>query len=128
VATETRRVKIPQNYETIAWKWMRYSAILLIPLVWIHIILQDVIIGVHDINANYVAMRWGLLFWQVYDILLLGFAFANGMNGLRQVLRDYIKSDQAMRVLSTLLLIVWAALTFIGAYAIIMATNSVLAR
>jgi succinate dehydrogenase / fumarate reductase membrane anchor subunit len=128
MATETRRVKIPQNYETIAWKWMRYSAILLIPLVWIHIILQDVIIGVHDINANYVAMRWGLLFWQVYDILLLGFAFAHGMNGLRQVLRDYIKSDQAMRVLSTLLLIVWAALTFIGAYAIIMATNSVLAR
>ena len=128
MATETRRVKIPQNYATIAWKWMRYSAILLIPLVWIHIILQDVIIGVHDINANYVAMRWGLLFWQVYDILLLGFAFAHGMNGLRQVLRDYIKSDQAMRVLSTLLLIVWAALTFIGAYAIIMATNSVLAR
>lgn len=128
MATETRRVKIPQNYETVAWKWMRYSAILLIPLVWIHIILQDVIIGVHDINANYVAMRWGVLFWQGYDILLLGFAFAHGMNGLRQVLRDYIKSDQAMRVLSILLLIIWAVLTFIGAYAIIMATNSVLAR
>lgn len=126
MAANTRRVEVPQNYDTIAWKWMRYSAILLIPLVWVHIILQDVIVGVHDINADYVSMRWGLLFWQVYDILLLGFAFAHGMNGLRQVLRDYIKSAQAMRIVSIGLLIFWGVLTFIGAVAIILATRSVL--
>ena len=37
--TETiRRVKVKPNYDHIAWKWMRYSALLLIPLVWFHVI------------------------------------------------------------------------------------------
>lgn len=128
MATANRRVNIPRTYDTIAWKWMRYSAILLIPLVWFHLILQDVIVGVHDINAEYVALRWGIWFWQIYDILLLGFAFAHGMNGLRQVLRDHIPNDRVMRIVSIILLIVWAALTFIGAFAIIMASNSILAN
>lgn len=126
MASNTRRVEVPQNYDTVAWKWMRYSAILLVPLVWFHIILQDVIVGVHDIDANYVAMRWGLLVWQIYDILLLGFAFAHGVNGLRQVLRDYITSDRWMRIVSIGLLIFWGVLTFIGAVGIILATRSVL--
>ncbi len=123
----TREVKIPANYETTAWKWMRYSGILLIPLAWFHLILQDVVTGVDNINAAYVANRWAVGFWQVYDILLLGFAFAHGMNGLRQVLRDFVHSDQAMRVVNIVLIVVWAVLTFMGAYAVIMATNSILA-
>ena len=48
-AQTARRVKPPRNYEVTAWKWMRYSAIALIPLVWIHVLLQDVIVGVHKI-------------------------------------------------------------------------------
>jgi succinate dehydrogenase / fumarate reductase, membrane anchor subunit len=123
VAT-TRKVKIQQNYDTIAWKWMRYSGLLLIPLVWGHIILQDVVVGVHAIDADYVSARLSMTFWQVYDILLLGFAFAHGVNGLRQVLRDYVKSDRAMRIISISLLVGWAVLTFIGGYAIIKATES----
>ncbi len=123
----TRQVQVPANYETKAWKWMRYSGILLIPLAWFHLILQDVIVGVHKIDAAYVSNRWAVGFWQVYDILLLGFAFAHGMNGLRQVLRDFVHSDQAMRVVNIVLVVVWAVLTFMGAYAIIMATNSILA-
>lgn len=122
-----RKVDIPQNYETISWKWMRYSAILLIPLVWGHLILQDVIVGVHAINADYVALRWGTFFWRAYDILLLGFAFAHGVNGLRQVLNDYIHHTVAMRTVSLVLFVFWLALTVIGASAIIMATQSVLA-
>ncbi len=123
----TRQVQVPANFETKAWKWMRYSGILLIPLVWFHLVLQDVIVGVHDINAEYVALRWAKALWQGYDILLLGFAFAHGMNGLRQVLRDFVHKDQTMRAVNIVLFIVWAALTFMGAYAVIMATNSILA-
>jgi succinate dehydrogenase / fumarate reductase membrane anchor subunit len=106
---------------------MRYSGILMIPLVWGHIILQDVIVGVHAIDANYVAARWGALFWQVYDIALLGFAFAHGMNGLRNVLTDFIRSQSVMRALNVLLFLVWLTLTVIGAVAIMLATQSALA-
>ncbi len=115
----TRSVKVRQNYETIAWKWMRYSALLLIPLAWIHVALQDVIVGVHHIDLNYVAERWAFVGWRVYDVLLLGFAFAHGMNGFRQVLMDYLHTDTARQAVSWLLLIVWAAITAIGAIAII---------
>ncbi len=117
--TVQRQIRTPQTYESIAWKWMRYSAILLIPLVWIHVLLQDVLVGVHRIDINYVAMRWALLGWRVYDIFLLSFAFAHGMNGLRQVLDDYIHKDGIRRLVSWLLLILWAVITAIGGVAII---------
>jgi succinate dehydrogenase / fumarate reductase membrane anchor subunit len=119
VETIQRRIKTPQTYESIAWKWMRYSAILLIPLVWIHVLLQDVLVGVHRIDINFVAMRWAMLGWRVYDVFLLSFAFAHGMNGLRQVLDDYIHSDGLRRLVSWLLLLIWAAITAIGAVAIV---------
>jgi succinate dehydrogenase / fumarate reductase membrane anchor subunit len=126
MTTTTRRVKTTQTYEKVAFRWMRISAILLIPLVWIHIVLQDIIVGVHDINADYVAVRWGLLVWQVYDILLLGFAFAHGVNGLRQVINDFIHNQAVMRVINIALVIFWAALTIIGAVGIVFATRSIL--
>jgi succinate dehydrogenase / fumarate reductase membrane anchor subunit len=112
-------VKPRANYETIAWKWMRYSGVLLIPLVWIHVAIQDVIVGVHNIDINYVAMRWANIGWQIYDILLLAFTFAHGMNGLRQVSFDFFQSDKARRNLSWIIFVAWLVISFIGAMAII---------
>jgi succinate dehydrogenase / fumarate reductase, membrane anchor subunit len=114
-----RKVTLPRNYERIAWSWMRYSGVLLIPLVWIHTILQDVLIGVHAIDLDYVAMRWATLGWRLYDGALLGFAFAHGMNGLRQVLYEYFHSPKARRTISIVLLVVWFTITLIGAVALI---------
>jgi succinate dehydrogenase hydrophobic anchor subunit len=50
--------KISPNYDTKAWFFMRYSSLLLIPLVWIHVLWQDVITGVHNIDTEYVIRRW----------------------------------------------------------------------
>ncbi|HUF38480.1 MAG TPA: hypothetical protein VMN57_08155 [Anaerolineales bacterium] len=128
-----RRVRRPSNYETVAWKWMRYSAIALIPLVWIHVAIQDVIVGVHAIAETeggafiYVIDRWGDPLWITYDILLLAFTFAHGMNGLRQVAMDFIHGERAQRVVSWLIFIMWAVWSFIGAYAIIAAAAANLA-
>ena len=107
------------TYESIAWKWMRYSGIALIPLAWIHVAIQDVIVGVYAIDIDYVALRWASIGWQTYDILLLAFAFAHGMNGLRQVAMDFVHTDKARRNLSILLFIVWIVVSAIGAVAII---------
>lgn len=114
-----RQVSLVHNFETRAWLFMRYSALLLIPLAFGHLILQDVIVGVHAIDLDYVAMRWGLLFWRVYDALLLMFAFAHGMNGLRQVLMDYIKNENTFRLVSWGILVAWVIISAIGAIAII---------
>lgn len=114
-----QRVTPPRNFETNAWLFMRYSAVLLIPLAFGHLILQDVIVGVHNMDINYVAMRWEMLAWRIYDAALLIFAFAHGMNGLRQVLMDYIKSERWFRIASWVILAAWLIISIIGAVALI---------
>jgi succinate dehydrogenase / fumarate reductase, membrane anchor subunit len=98
---------------------MRLSAVLLVPLVWIHVILQDMLVGVHKIDLGYVAMRWASLGWRIYDAALVSFAFAHGMNGLRQVLEEYIHGRRARRVLRIVLISAWLAITALGIAAIL---------
>jgi len=114
-----RTITPPKNFETTAWKWMRYSGILLIPLVWIHVLLQDVIVGVHAIDLDYVVLRWSMIGWQIYDILLLAFAFAHGMNGLRQVANDFIHDPKAQKTVAWVIFVLWLVVSAIGAIAII---------
>jgi len=114
-----RRVARPRNFETTAWLFMRYSGVLLIPLVWIHVLIQDVLVGVHAIDLDYVALRWATLGWRVYDGALLAFTFAHGMNGLRNVLNDYVRGRRTRRALDIGLLLAWLVITAIGAVAIV---------
>ena len=114
-----RTIKRPSNYENAAWRWMRYSAFLLIPLAWGHVLLQDIIVGVHRIDLEYVALRWASIGWRIYDVLLLSFAFAHGVNGLRQVLFDYFSVPKTRRTISWVLFAFWFVITLIGAVAII---------
>jgi succinate dehydrogenase / fumarate reductase, membrane anchor subunit len=118
-SVKEQRVHVPQRYETIAWRWMRYSGVLLIPLVWIHTLLQDALVGVHRIDLDYVAIRWASLGWRVYDVALLSFAFAHGVNGLRQVLWDFFHTDRSRAILSWVLFLGWLAISLIGGIAII---------
>jgi succinate dehydrogenase / fumarate reductase, membrane anchor subunit len=118
----SRTTKISANLETTAWKWMRYSAFLLIPLVWGHVILQDVVVGVHTMGLDplgYVAQRWASLGWRIYDAALLAFAFAHGVNGMRQVANDFIHGENARKVLNWGLLFFWFIITVIGSIALI---------
>lgn len=119
MAETTEQVQVSQGFEIWAWKWMRYSGLLLIPLAWGHVAIQDVIVGVHRIDLDYVAMRWASLAWRAYDFALLAFAFAHGVNGLRQVLNDYVPGERARRMIAWALLGFWALLSLIGAIAII---------
>ena len=106
-------------WTTAAWTLMRLSALLLVPMVWVHVVIQDMLVGVHHIDLDYVAVRWASLGWRIYDAGLLCFAFAHGTNGLRQVLEDYIHGPRARRVLRILLVAFWLAVTLLGAAAVI---------
>ena len=119
-----RNTKVAKNYETTAWAMMRYSGLLLIPLVWFHVLWQDVIIGVHQIDPEYVLVRWSNIGIQIYDILLLAFAFAHGVNGLRQVLMDFIHKPKARRITSMVLFIFWIVISAMGGIAIIAAAKA----
>lgn len=117
--TQPEKVVVKKNFDQVAWTWMRYSAFLLIPLAWGHIILQDVVVGVHNITTDYAINRMANMGWKIYDIALLGFAFAHGMNGVRQVFRDYIHKPETFRLVSIILLVVWFLITLAGAIALL---------
>jgi succinate dehydrogenase / fumarate reductase, membrane anchor subunit len=119
MTTEVQEVKVTQGFDITAWKWMRYSGLLLIPLAWGHVLIQDVLVGVHRIDLDYVAMRWATLSWRMYDFALLAFAFAHGMNGLRQVLFDFVRGERNRRRVGWVLLVVWLIVSLIGAGAIV---------
>ena len=121
--TLPRRTTHKQSLESRTWKFMRLSAILLVPMVWFHTIFNTLIIGPQNINLDLVSQRWAHAGWQIYDILLLTFAFSHGVNGLRQVLMDFTSSSTTRRIVNILLLMFWIVLSVIGASAILGGTG-----
>lgn len=110
---------VGRNFETWMWLFMRWSGVLLVPLAWIHVLINDVLVSVHRIDLDYVAMRWASLGWRAYDIALLAFAFAHGVNGLRYVTDDHIHDPRWQKAAHWALLLTWIGLTAIGAAAAI---------
>lgn len=114
-----RTAVVAKTFDTYVWQFMRWSGVLLIPLAWIHVLIQDVLIGVHAIDIDFVALRLATVGWRIYDIALLGFAFGHGMLGLRNVVNDYVTNPRLARPLKLGLLVAWVVITAIGAVAVI---------
>ena len=114
-----RVIDLRRNREVIAWKWMRYSGLLLIPLAWGHVLIQDVLVGVDRIDLNYVAMRWAYLGWRIYDLFLLVFALAHGINGLRQVVLDFVSKKKNIRLVNQAAFVYWLVLVLLGIAALV---------
>ena len=114
-----RVISLPKNHEVTAWKWMRYSGLLLIPLAWGHVLIQDVLIGVDRIDLNYVSMRWAYLGWRIYDLFLLVFALAHGINGLRQVVLDFVAKKKDIRLVNKAAFVCWLVLVLFGIAALV---------
>jgi succinate dehydrogenase cytochrome b556 subunit len=117
-ASSVRSVTVPKTLETYVWQFMRWSGVLLIPLVWIHVAIQDVLVGVHAIDLDFVALRWATWGWRAYDLALLAFSFLHGMFGLRTVINDYVHNPGWNRVLRVAIIVGWVVITSIGAVAI----------
>jgi succinate dehydrogenase / fumarate reductase membrane anchor subunit len=87
------------QFERVAWVFMRYSGLALIFLALSHFGLQHIFASVHDLTLQSTIARWGTVgqtanftiwFWRAYYTLLLGLAMLHGLNGLRQVVYDYM--------------------------------------
>src|SRR6266436_7584444 len=97
------------GFETFSWYFMRISAIGLFFLVIIHLFLNHVSHDVSCTSYQLVAARYANPYWRVYDWLLLTLALLHGMNGLRVVIDDYVRSQAwRVRIESTLALITLA--------------------
>ena len=80
------------GFETFSWYFFRISGVALIFLALIHIFLNHVTTDVSCTSYQLVALRYINPFWRLYDWLLLTLALLHGMNGLRVVIDDYVRS------------------------------------
>ena len=96
----SRSVRVKANFERTAYMFMRLSGIGLIFLAVGHVTIQLILNDVHSLDLQFVADQWDDWGWKAYDMLLLFFALAHGLNGLRNVLEDYIHNKTTVRVIN----------------------------
>lgn len=111
-----RKVQVQSNFERTAFMFMRMSGIALLILAVGHMMIQHVLNTTANLTLMFVAEQWNSWGWKAYDFLLLLFAIPHGVNGLRNILEDYIHNESTMRVINIVLAIfvvatvIWAGI------------------
>lgn len=107
--TTTRRFEKTGNFERYAFLFMRLSGIALLLLAVGHMLLQHILRDVHSLTLQTVQEIWRSWGWRAYDLLLLVFAIVHGLNGLRQVIEDYLHDPRKIRITNLILLVLIVA-------------------
>jgi succinate dehydrogenase / fumarate reductase membrane anchor subunit len=107
------------GFETFSWYFMRISAIGLFFLAIIHLFLNHVTTDVACTSYQLVAARYANPFWRVYDWLLLTLALLHGMNGLRIIVNDYVRSHAWLIRIESLLGFLVLVLFMVGTVTLI---------
>jgi succinate dehydrogenase cytochrome b556 subunit len=114
-ASQERQPKqFGSQLERYGYLFMRLSGISLLLLAVGHMFLQHVFRDVHALSLTVVAEVWRDWGWRAYDLFLLAFAATHGMNGLRNVLEDYVHDPKKVRGIN-LALAIFLVITIIWA-------------
>jgi succinate dehydrogenase / fumarate reductase membrane anchor subunit len=79
------------GFELYSWYFFRFSGILLIGFVVVHLLVMHVANDVHCTAYDFVAMRYADPYWRLFDWMMLMLALFHGLNGLRIVVDDYVR-------------------------------------
>jgi succinate dehydrogenase / fumarate reductase membrane anchor subunit len=91
------------NFETWSWYFMRISGLVLIFLALLHFSITHILYDVVDTNAAFVAARWDNPLWRIYDWSLLALGLLHGLNGLRWIIDDYVRSSAKRAVVKAVI-------------------------
>src|SRR3954452_15606853 len=102
-----RRIKPGGGFELAAWYFMRISGLALVLLALGHLFIVHILFNVETINYAFVADRWtkpgsGFI-WRLWDLAMVVLAVIHGLNGLRQVLDEYVIKSSRRVILHTLI-------------------------
>lgn len=141
-APAVRRVSAGSRLEATMWFFMRISGVLMLLLGAFGLVYANLTGGYGKLDAG-AQMRWSFFpisfhvqssdvevypnfsnpFWQSYAFLLIGFAAVHAYNGLRAILKDYVRSPLLLNWLQGLLLILWAFMFVAAIYVIFVYSN-----
>jgi succinate dehydrogenase cytochrome b556 subunit len=142
IARSRTGFKLPGRLEALLWLFMRFSGVLILPLIFGHLAMMHVIQGVFDITGGgievvgtdmvnqsgkaveFVGARWdmlvaGVAVWRIYDGLLLALVVIHGFNGLRYVINDYAHHPLVNRALNWAVVFGAVALITLGIAALL---------
>lgn len=132
----------PSKLNAWMWTFMRWSGVLIIPLVFGHLLMIHLISGVFDITAadvtvvgttatnttgtavEFVGDRWdhlvaGVAVWRIYDAALLALVVIHGFNGVRHVVNDFAHDRVVNRGLNWAIVFLAGLLIILGSAALI---------
>jgi succinate dehydrogenase / fumarate reductase membrane anchor subunit len=115
--TTSRRPK--QNFETWSWFFMRVSGLILVFLALFHFAITHIINDVTDTNAEFVGNRWDNPVWRLFDWVLLALGLLHGLNGLRWIIDDYVRTPAKRAAVKAVLYSVTGALFAYGTFTIV---------
>src|SRR5574340_277360 len=107
------------GFETFSWYFFRISGVALIFLAIIHLFLNHVSTDVSCTSYQLVSIRYANPFWRVYDWLLLTLALLHGVNGLRVVIDDYVRTRGLRLTLQSTLGLLTLVFFFLGTITLI---------
>ncbi|QNV37394.1 succinate dehydrogenase hydrophobic membrane anchor subunit [Rothia terrae] len=103
------------NFEMVAWLFMRLSGVALVILIFGHLFVNLMTgEGVHRIDFGFVGGKLANPFWQVWDMLLLWLAMLHGTNGIRTIIDDYAQKDKTRAFLKVILFLASAFIILVG--------------
>lgn len=111
-----RRVQVARNRDRYVWLFMRLSGVAMLILAVGHMVIQHVLNSSANLTLQFVAAQWSSWGWKAFDILLLWMAIPHGVNGLYNVLSDYVHNAGARRIISFVLTlfivatVIWATI------------------
>ena len=92
----------PSN-EAWSWLFMRVSGLALVFLALVHFALTHIVTDVADTGSGFVDERWANPLWRLFDWALLTLALFHGLNGLRWIIDDYVRSSRRRAVVKSTL-------------------------
>lgn len=99
-----------------AWIWQRITAVLLVLLLGTHMFVLHFVPENLTINAAGVLLRFKSALYLIIDSGLLAFGLYHGLNGVRNVLFDFIVDENKRRAITTLMWLVLLGFLGWGAY------------
>jgi succinate dehydrogenase / fumarate reductase membrane anchor subunit len=108
-----------QNFETWSWFFMRISGLVLIFLSLTHFAITHIINDVVETDVEFVAARWDNPMWRMFDWVLLALALLHGLNGLRWIIDDYVRSPRKRATVKAVLYTITGSLFAYGTFTII---------
>jgi succinate dehydrogenase / fumarate reductase, membrane anchor subunit len=116
---QSRQRRSRQSFETWQWFFMRISGLVLVVLALGHFTLTHIVNDVTNTNAQFVADRWQNPLWRTYDWALLTLALFHGLNGLRVITEDYVRSPGKRAAVKAVLYTVAGTLFVYGTITIV---------